>query len=65
MSKLKLKIKSLNVIKDIEQNKIVGGKATGVGPVTDCTFSRKDVCSVFYSTYHCTATESSGCPACP
>ncbi len=58
--KLKLKIKALNVIKDVDQRKIGGGlgDASGTGPTFPCDPQP-------WSLWNCTRTEASGCWQCP
>lgn len=63
INKLKLKIKSLNIVKDVDQEKIVGGAQTGTGSL--CTFSNYATgCNAAYTISGCTHREASGCPQC-
>lgn len=59
VKKLRLKIKALNVINDVDQDKIVGGATGAICTVTQIN------CTAIWSIANCTHREASGCPQCP
>lgn len=59
--KLKLKIEALNVINDVEKEKIVGGATGNICGYTRLNFT----CELPWSISACTHREASGCPQCP
>lgn len=57
--KLKLKIEALNVISDVDQEKVVGGATS-----SSCLYTQNN-CNTIWSVSGCTHREASGCPQCP